>query len=147
MERIRTFAQRVRGGTWPAGHNSELEAQTAKAEQNFCAAMADDLNTSEARAAILDLVRAGNIAADSGRLYTGNVAAIVEALRRFERSLPSSKIAMRRSPVPRSNGRRRKGGASRRRLNWWLRIRLATNRSTLCWQSESRRAEPQFRPG
>jgi cysteinyl-tRNA synthetase len=84
VERVRTFAQRVRGGAWPAGLNSELEAQTAKAQQNFCAAMADDLNTSEARAAIFDLVRAGNIAADSGRLHTGNVAAIMEALRRFD---------------------------------------------------------------
>src|SRR6202453_4221733 len=67
VERIRTFAQRVRGGTWPAGLNSELEAQTAKAQQSFCAAMADDLNTSEARAGIFDLVRAGNIAADSDK--------------------------------------------------------------------------------
>ncbi len=35
--------------------NAELEAQTAKAQQNFCAALADDLNTSEARAAIFEL--------------------------------------------------------------------------------------------
>jgi cysteinyl-tRNA synthetase len=84
VERVRTFAQRIRGGDWPAGNNKELEAQAAKAQQQFSAALADDLNTSEAKAAIFDLVRAGNIAADSGSLYTGNVPGIVEVLRRFD---------------------------------------------------------------
>ncbi len=84
VDRVRTFAQRIRSGAWAPGLNAELEAQTAKAQQNFCSALADDLNTSEARAAIFDLVRAGNVAADSGKLYTGNVAAITEVLRRFD---------------------------------------------------------------
>ena len=84
VERVRTFYQRIRGGGWPAGQNAELEAQTAKAEQHFSEALADDLNTSEARAAIFDLVRAGNVAADAGKLYSGNVTAILEALRRFD---------------------------------------------------------------
>jgi cysteinyl-tRNA synthetase len=84
VERVRTFAQRIRTGSWPEGSNAELEALTARAQQAFCAALADDLNTSEARAAIFDLVRTGNVAADSGKLYTGNVAAIMEALRRFD---------------------------------------------------------------
>ena len=84
VERVRTFAQRIRGGNWPAGMNPELEAQAAKAQQNFSAALADDLNTSEARAAIFELVRTGNVAADSGKLYAGNIPAITEALRRFD---------------------------------------------------------------
>jgi cysteinyl-tRNA synthetase len=42
------------------------------------------LNTSEARAAIFDLVRAGNTAADAGKLFEGNIPAIQEALRRFD---------------------------------------------------------------
>src|ERR1700693_1741149 len=67
VERVRTFAQRIRTGNWPAGTNSELEAQTVKAQQSFGAALADDLNTSEARAAIFELVRNGNVAADSGK--------------------------------------------------------------------------------
>ena len=77
-------AQRIRGGPWPAGHNAELETQATRAQQRFCAALEDDLNTSEARAAIFDLVRAGNIAADAGSLYAGNLPAIVEGLRRFD---------------------------------------------------------------
>jgi cysteinyl-tRNA synthetase len=84
VERVRTFAQRIRGATWPAGLNTDLEAQTTKAQQNYCAALEDDLNTSNARAAIFDLVRAGNIAADSGKLFAGNIPAILETLRRFD---------------------------------------------------------------
>ncbi len=66
------------------GSTQELEAQTARAQQQFTAALEEDLNTSEARAAIFELVRAGNIAADSGNLYAGNVTSITEALRRFD---------------------------------------------------------------
>src|ERR1700722_14375072 len=84
VERVRTFAQRIRTGNWPAGTNSELEAQTVKAQQSFSAALADDLNTSEARAAIFELVRNGNVAADSGKLFAGNVRGIEEALRLFD---------------------------------------------------------------
>ncbi len=84
VDRVRTFAQRIRGGDWPAGLNAELEAQTAKAQQAFTAALAEDLNTSEARAAIFDLVRAGNVAADSGKLFAGNVQSINEVLRSFD---------------------------------------------------------------
>jgi cysteinyl-tRNA synthetase len=84
VERVRTFAQRIRSGNWPAGTNSELEAQTGKAQQSFSAALEDDLNTSEARAAIFELVRNGNVAADSGKLFAGNVPAIHEALRKFD---------------------------------------------------------------
>jgi cysteinyl-tRNA synthetase len=84
VERVRTFAQRIRRGNWPAGMNAELEAQTVKAQQSFSAALEDDLNTSEARAAIFELVRNGNVAADSGKLFAGNVPAINEALRKFD---------------------------------------------------------------
>jgi cysteinyl-tRNA synthetase len=84
IDRLRTFAQRIRGGEWPAGLNAELEAQTLKAQQSYCAALEDDLNTSNARAAIFDLVRAGNVAADSGKLFAGNIPAILETLRRFD---------------------------------------------------------------
>jgi cysteinyl-tRNA synthetase len=84
VDRLRTFAKRIRGGGWAAGLNKELEAQTTRAQQEFTAALEEDLNTSEARAAIFELVRAGNSAADSGQLYAGNVTSIEETLRRFD---------------------------------------------------------------
>jgi cysteinyl-tRNA synthetase len=84
IDRVRTFAQRMRDGIWQEGINSELEEQAIKAQQNFAAALADDLNTSAAKAAIFELVRTGNVAADSGKMLAGNVPAITEALRRFD---------------------------------------------------------------
>src|SRR6202161_3745212 len=84
VERVRTFYQRIRGGGWPAGQNVELEAQTAKAQEDFFGALAAVVHSPEARAAVFDLVRSGNVAADQGKLYEGNVAPIVEALRRFD---------------------------------------------------------------
>jgi cysteinyl-tRNA synthetase len=84
VDRLRTFAKRIRGGGWAAGLNKELEAQTIRAQQEFTVALEEDLNTSEARAAIFELVRAGNSAADSGQLYAGNVTSIEETLRRFD---------------------------------------------------------------
>jgi cysteinyl-tRNA synthetase len=84
VDRMRTFAQRLQTGDWPEGLDAELQIHTEKALEHFTAALADDLNTSEARAAVFDLVRQGNVAADSGRLMAGNVISIVEVLRRFD---------------------------------------------------------------
>ena len=84
VDRVRTFAKRVRGGDWAPGLNAELEAQTMRSQEKFCAALEDDLNTSRAQAAIFDLVRSGNIAADSGKLLAGNIPAVLETLRRFD---------------------------------------------------------------
>jgi cysteinyl-tRNA synthetase len=85
VERLRTFAHRIRDGKLPEGRNAELDAQTARTQAAFLAALGDDLNTSEARAAIFEMVRAGNAAADSGTLYASNIPAIREALERFDR--------------------------------------------------------------
>jgi cysteinyl-tRNA synthetase len=69
---------------WPQGANPELQQQTAKAKDAFTAALAEDLNTAKARAAIFDLVSVANAAADTGRLHTEDVSAIVEVLHRFD---------------------------------------------------------------
>jgi cysteinyl-tRNA synthetase len=88
VERLRTFHQRMLDGRtankWPQGANPELQQQTAKAKDAFTAALAEDLNTAKARAAIFDLVSVANAAADTGRLHTEDVSAIVEVLHRFD---------------------------------------------------------------
>jgi cysteinyl-tRNA synthetase len=83
VDRLRTFAARV-NGSFAEGHNSELAAVTAKAVADYDAALANDLNTAEARAAIFELVRAGNTAADTGKLFAGNAREILDVLRRFD---------------------------------------------------------------
>jgi cysteinyl-tRNA synthetase len=84
VERLRTFYARVKGAATAGSENAELAAETARSRENFRAGLANDLNTAEARAAIFDLVRAGNAAMDAGTLGAGNAAEILEALREFD---------------------------------------------------------------
>jgi cysteinyl-tRNA synthetase len=84
VDRLRTFQQRVLNGKWPAGANAELQEQARYARESFKAALADDLNTAEARAAIFDLVRAANAAADAGGLHADDAPSILAALKTFD---------------------------------------------------------------
>jgi cysteinyl-tRNA synthetase len=83
VDRLRTFATRMRG-SFPSGLDDELAAATAKALAGYDAALSNDLNTAEARAAIFDLVRAGNIATDQGTMRAENAKEILEVLARFD---------------------------------------------------------------
>ena len=84
IDRLRTFAQRMRKGGFPEGRDEAIAELTRKAEAEFTAALANDLNTAEARAAVFDLVRASNAAADAGTLGRKNAAAILEVLGLFD---------------------------------------------------------------
>jgi cysteinyl-tRNA synthetase len=83
VERLRTFAERM-NGFFPKGRHSIIEELTTQAHANYDAALSNDLNTAEARAAIFDLVRAGNVAADNGSLFADNAKQILEVLKRFD---------------------------------------------------------------
>jgi cysteinyl-tRNA synthetase len=85
VDRLRTFHQRVRTAPTVPTLNADLAAETARAGEAFCEALANDLNTAEARAAIFELVRAGNAAMDAGTLGAGNVPQILEVLSRFDK--------------------------------------------------------------
>jgi cysteinyl-tRNA synthetase len=84
IDRLRTFHQRLKNGKWPLGENNDLATQILQAEENYKAALANDLNTAEARAAIFDLVRAANIAADSGKMFAQNALDILRVLGLFD---------------------------------------------------------------
>ncbi|ACO31330.1 MULTISPECIES: cysteine--tRNA ligase [Acidobacterium] len=84
VERLRTFYQRMLTVTPATEKNAALSTETEKARKEFRAGLENDLNTAEARAAIFDLVRAGNAAADAGTLSTENVAEILAVLREFD---------------------------------------------------------------
>src|ERR1700754_2218997 len=74
IDRLRTFHQRMVKGSaagaagFPEGLDPDIAAATAKAEHDYTAELANDLNTANAKAAIFDLVRAANSAADAGTL-------------------------------------------------------------------------------
>ncbi|MBW4028675.1 MAG: cysteine--tRNA ligase [Acidobacteria bacterium] len=84
IDRLRTFQQRLLKGGFAEGLDTELASATAKAREDYTAALANDLNTAEARAAIFDLVRAANTAADAGTLLAENVAEILAVLALFD---------------------------------------------------------------
>jgi cysteinyl-tRNA synthetase len=84
VDRLRTFAQRLRTGRFAEGADEAVSAATLKAEREFVNALANDLNTAEATAAIAEMVRAANTAADAGLLRAGNVVEIQRVLGVFD---------------------------------------------------------------
>jgi cysteinyl-tRNA synthetase len=84
IERLRTFGQRLRESSFAEGENPALQEATAKAQADYLAALANDLNTAEARAPIFDLLRAANTAMDQGQLMAGDRDAILAVLKSFD---------------------------------------------------------------
>src|ERR1035437_6718154 len=79
--RLRTFHDRMlRGGVAEGAADAAVVAATAKAAADFTGALANDLNTAEAAAAISEMVRTANSAADAGTLNAENVAEILSVL-------------------------------------------------------------------
>ncbi len=89
IERLRTFHQRILTGKWPtlavANNNDPvLSNLIAQGDTNFTASLANDLNTAEARAAIFDVIRAVNTAADRNTLTQPDADATLALLAKFD---------------------------------------------------------------
>jgi cysteinyl-tRNA synthetase len=84
IDRLRTFHARLKQGSFAAGENPELQSAAVKAEVDYVGALANDLNTAEARAPIFDLIRAANTAMDQGQFFAGDRDAILRALDKFD---------------------------------------------------------------
>jgi cysteinyl-tRNA synthetase len=84
VERLRNFQTRVQMGQFPAGKCQPIQEQTAAAMQEMREAMEDDLNTAQALAAIFNLVREANTAADNGELRQDDKAPLLAALKQFD---------------------------------------------------------------
>jgi cysteinyl-tRNA synthetase len=84
VERLRTFAARIRSGKFPEGTSTSIAERIAKSRQEFDSGLADDLNTAQALAAIFDLVRDVNTAMDRGEFRQGDAAAVLAALEAFD---------------------------------------------------------------
>jgi cysteinyl-tRNA synthetase len=92
VDRLRTFyrrmkisADKLQGGFDDSQTASDpnLPALVEKARQDYTAALANDLNTAEAIAAIFELVRAGNAAGDAGTLRPSIAKEILQVLDLF----------------------------------------------------------------
>ena len=84
VERLRNFVSRLRSSKFPEGSSPEIAGHIAKAREDFDEAMADDLNTAQALAAIYDLVRDANIAMDRDEFRQGDVAPMLALLKTFD---------------------------------------------------------------
>jgi len=84
IDRLRTFHTRLVGGAFAAGENPLLQAVAKEAQEQFLAALSNDLNTAEARAPIFDMVRTANSAIDQGQLLAGDRDAILAVLACFD---------------------------------------------------------------
>ena len=84
VERLRNFVARLREAKFPEGASPAMAERAAKADEDFDAGLADDLNTAVALAAIFDLVRDVNTAVDRGEFRQGDVAPVLAVMDSFE---------------------------------------------------------------
>ncbi|MGA9587210.1 MAG: cysteine--tRNA ligase [Terracidiphilus sp.] len=84
IDRLRTFHGRLVNSTFPEGENPEIQAAAKTAHETYMAALANDLNTAEARAPIFDLVRLSNTMMDQGKFYKGDRGVVLEVLASFD---------------------------------------------------------------
>jgi cysteinyl-tRNA synthetase len=86
VDRLRTFHDRIRKGNWPDAPPADdtLTRLIRQADLDFTAALNNDLNTAEARAAIFDVLRAVNSAADHSRLTRCDAEETLALLNKFD---------------------------------------------------------------
>ena len=84
VERLRNFKSRVKMAQFAPGRNQAIHDLAEQAKQQMCAGLEDDLNTAQALAAVFDLVRDANAAADRDELRQEDKAPLLETLRQFD---------------------------------------------------------------
>jgi cysteinyl-tRNA synthetase len=84
VERLRNFVARLKTTNFAAGQNEKNQARAAKAEADFEAALADDLNTAIALATVFDFVRDANSAMDRDEFLQQDATRAVAAMEKFD---------------------------------------------------------------
>ena len=84
IDRLRTFHHRAGQGSFPPGESEDIQVAAKKARVEYIAALANDLNTAEARAPIFDLIRISNTAIDQGKFFAGDRDAVLKVLGDFD---------------------------------------------------------------
>jgi cysteinyl-tRNA synthetase len=87
VERMRNFVTRLKSEKFGDGSNPEMPRRAAEAEKDFAAALADDLNTAVALAAIFDLIRDVNTAMDRGEFLQQDAPRLVASMEKFDEIL------------------------------------------------------------
>src|ERR1700758_4549900 len=84
VDRLRNFRLRLTTGNFAEGSNDQMQKLAADSVDRMRAALADDLNTAEALAAIFDMVREVNAAADSGEVRKNDIAPLLAVMKQFD---------------------------------------------------------------
>jgi cysteinyl-tRNA synthetase len=84
VERLRNFKLRLETGNFPPGSSPEITQLARDAGSRMTTALNDDLNTAQAPAAIFEMIRAANAAADAGSLRKEDGAPLLAALLQFD---------------------------------------------------------------
>ncbi|HKV47762.1 MAG TPA: cysteine--tRNA ligase [Candidatus Acidoferrales bacterium] len=84
VERLRTFVTRLKTTNFPDGSYEPMMVRIKRAETDFDAGLADDLNTAVALAAVFDLVRDANSAMDRGTFQQQNATRTIAAMEKFD---------------------------------------------------------------
>jgi cysteinyl-tRNA synthetase len=84
VTRLRTFYARLKNEQFKAGETPEIGKRAAKAEADFDAGLADDLNTAFSLGVIFDLVRDVNTAMDKGEFRQQDAPRVIASMEKFD---------------------------------------------------------------
>jgi cysteinyl-tRNA synthetase len=84
VERVRNFVLRLRTAALRSGSNPAMRELADETIRNMRAGMDDDLNTAQAQAAMFDMIRKANAAADSSELRKDDAAPLLAAVDKFD---------------------------------------------------------------
>jgi cysteinyl-tRNA synthetase len=84
VARLRNFVSRLKAEQFAAGSSADTRERAEKAETDFDAGLADDLNTAIALAAVFDLVRDINTAMDRGDFRQQDAPRIIAAMEKVD---------------------------------------------------------------
>jgi cysteinyl-tRNA synthetase len=84
VERLRNFVARLKAEQFPAGSNPEVQKLIERAENDFDAGLANDLNTAVALASIFDFVRDANTAMDRRAFLQQDAPRAMAAMEKFD---------------------------------------------------------------
>jgi cysteinyl-tRNA synthetase len=85
--RLRNFVSRLKSEQFSGGSSATMRKRAEKAEADFDAGLADDLNTAQALAAVFDLVRDVNTTMDQREFLQQDAPRILASMEKFDRVL------------------------------------------------------------
>jgi cysteinyl-tRNA synthetase len=87
VARLRNFVSRLKTEQFPAGSSTGIRKRAEKAEHDFDAGLAEDLNTALALAAVFDLVRDVNTAMDRREFLQQDAPRVIAAMEKVDNVL------------------------------------------------------------